>query len=267
MLTAGVGHFLGSGGNADPVGLVHAALGTAVATGGALALNQYAERELDAVMERTRHRPLPAGRLRPRQALVFGAVLVLAGTAYLALAAGWLPAALTVFSAVAYLGAYTPLKTRTPVATLVGAVPGAMPTLIGWTAATGSLSVEGGVFFATLFLWQLPHVLALGWILKDDYARAGIRLLPRSDPFGRKIGAGMVASSVLLLVTSMLLAALGVTGSLYLGGVLLAGLGLLSASAAGVRAMSRAIARRVFFGTLIYHPVLLVLIVLDAVPR
>ncbi|MCH8199131.1 MAG: UbiA family prenyltransferase [Chloroflexi bacterium] len=173
---------------------------------------------LDAVMTRTRARPLPSGRLRPGEALAFGWALLVVGLAYLGLTVGWLPSVLTAASAAAYILAYTPLKTRSYLATLVGAVPGAFPALIGWSAATGTVEFGAVILFCIAFLWQLPHVLALAWLLREDYTRVGFFLSPPSDPEGRRIGRHMVYHSVSLLAISGLPTFLGLTGQIYLVG-------------------------------------------------
>ncbi len=265
MVTAGASFYLGAGGRAEIVPVLHTLLGTLVATAGALALNQYVEREIDALMERTKRRPLPSGRLKPREAFLFGSGMVVVGVGYLGLACGWLPALLTALAAVAYNLIYTPLKTRSPLATPAGAVPGALPTLIGWTAATGTLSTGALALFATLFLWQMPHVLSLGWLLREDYARAKIRLLPPSDPGGRRIAWRMLVYSAALVLASTAPWVLGLTGPVYLAGMSLLGLLVLLAAGAAVRRLDRTAARHVFLGSLLYHPAFLVLIVIDAV--
>ena len=198
MVTAGVGYLVASGGQADFLPVIWTLLGTVLSTGGALALNQFVEWELDALMERTRSRPIPSGRLGPKEAFFFGNLLTLGGIALLFFTVGWLPAALTAVSALSYNLIYTPLKKVSYVSTLAGAFPGAMPTLIGWSAATGTLTLEAGAVFAIAYLWQLPHVLSLGWLLRKDYARAGFYLIPKSDPEGRLIAWHITAFSATL---------------------------------------------------------------------
>ncbi len=216
VITVSVSYYVAAGGTLDLPRLLHTVLGAAMGTAGALALNQYVERDLDARMKRTQTRPLPSGRLRPTEALVFGTVLVVGGVGYLVWQVGWLPALLTALSAAAYIFAYTPLKTRSYIATLVGAVPGAIPALIGWSAATQGLAVGAFVLFAIAFLWQLPHVLALAWLLREDYARVGFFLMPPTDPEGGRIGKHMVYHSVSLLTVSTFPTLLGLTGLYYL---------------------------------------------------
>lgn len=267
MMTAGAAYHIASAGSGSLAGIFHTLLGTVLATAGALALNQYLERDLDALMERTRGRPLPSGRLRPRDALLFGLLLVVGGVAHLWVTAGVLPAALTVGSAVAYNLVYTPLKSRSHTATFIGAVPGAMPALIGWSAAQGSLGPGASVLFAIAFLWQIPHVLALAWLLREDYARAGFLLSPPADAEGKMIGRLMGVYSATLLLVSLMPTVLGLTGLVYLVGAFVLGVAFLLRSLRAWRTMSRRTVRRVFLGSLAYQPLLFGLMVLDVVRR
>lgn len=262
MLTAGVSYWVGARGAIAAIPLIHTLLGTVVATAGALALNQYIEREVDSRMKRTRNRPLPSKRLRPAEGLIFGLLLVAGGCAHLWATVGLLPAALTLASAGAYNLVYTPLKSRSYVATFAGAFPGAMPALIGWSAATGQVTLGAFVLFAIAFLWQLPHVLALSWLLREDYARAGFLLAP-PDPEGRLIGRQMVLNSAVLIPVSLAPTLLGLTGSIYLAGALGLGIVALVWSIQAMRDMSNEKVRRVFLGSLAYQPLLLALMVLD----
>ena len=268
MVTAGVTYFVGAGGRADFLPVLSTLLGTVLATGGALALNQFVEWELDALMERTRSRPIPSGRMGPMEALLFGNLLALAGIALLYLTVGWLPAALTALSALTYNLVYTPLKKVSYVSTLAGAFPGAMPTLIGWSAATGTLNLEAGSIFAIAYLWQLPHVLSLGWLLRKDYARAGFYLIPKSDPEGRRIAWHITAFSATLFLVGLVPTWLGVTGWIYLVGMFFLGAFLLVLALATLREnhLSTTAARRVFLGSLAYHPLFLILLLVDALP-
>lgn len=267
MITAGVSYYVGAGGSADFLPVLHLLGGVALATAGALALNQYLEREVDGIMTRTRRRPIPSGRLTPGQALAFGVILLLAGLGHLAWWVGILPAGLTAFSAAAYLFMYTPLKTRSYLATLVGAVPGGLPALIGWTAATGSISLGGVVLFGMAFLWQLPHVLALSWLLRDDYALAGFLLGPPTDGGGRRIGNQMLAYTGILIPMSVAPTLLGLTGSIYLVGAVLLGIALLVITARAVRPMDTAKVKAVFLASLLYQPLILGLMLVDTVHR
>jgi heme o synthase len=265
MMTAGVAFFVGAGGRAAFVPLLHTLIGTLVATAGALALNQYLEREVDARMKRTRTRPLPSGRLRPAEALVFGTLLVAGGVVHLGLTVGVLPAALTLASALAYNFVYTPLKPRSYAATFAGAFPGAMPALIGWSAATGTITLGGFALFAVAFLWQLPHVLALAWLLREDYLRAGFLLTPPADADGRIIGDQMILYSTALIPVSLVPTLLGITGGIYFFGALVLGGVVLWWSIRARMAMSNATVRRVFLGSLAYQPLLLGLMLIDTV--
>jgi len=265
MITAGVSAAVASAGAVEPLVALHAALGTGASTAGALALNQYLEREPDSIMTRTRHRPLPSGRLAPGRALAFGVAMLVVGLLYLALAVGWLPATVAAASGVAYLAVYTPLKRRSYTATLAGAVPGALPTLIGWTSATGSIGVGALSLFAIAYLWQLPHVLGLAWMLKDDYALVGFKLIPEGG--SKRIGAHMIAATVILLPVALSPTLLGLTGPWYLGAALVASSGLVLMAVRTARDMSEAAARKLFLASLVYHPVLLGFMLFDTVPR
>jgi protoheme IX farnesyltransferase len=262
-ITAGVSAFVAARGDLSLAVALHTMVGVALATAGALSLNQYVEREADAVMRRTRSRPIPTGRVQPMEALGFGSALLMAGLVYLALTLGALPALLTAASGLMYHAVYTPLKTRSYVATLAGAVPGALPMLIGWTAASGAIDRGGTAMFLIGYLWQLPHVLGLAWLLRDDYALVGFTLIPPGGP--RSIGAQMVASTTLLIPVSWAPTLLGYTGTPYLVGATLIGLGFLATAIAAAREMTDARARRVFFASLLYQPILLSLLLFDTI--
>jgi protoheme IX farnesyltransferase len=267
MVTAGVGYLVASEGNADFLPVLWTLLGTVLSTGGALALNQFVEWELDALMERTRSRPIPSGRMGPKEAFLFGNILTLGGIGLLFWTVGWLPAALTALSALSYNLVYTPLKKVSYISTLAGAFPGAMPTLIGWSAATGSLTLQAGTIFAIAYLWQLPHVLSLGWLLRKDYARAGFYLIPKSDPEGRRIAWHITVFTATLAVVGIAPTWLGITGIPYLIGMVILGLGLLGLAVASLKEdrLTATAARRVFLGSLVYHPLFLILLLVDAV--
>ena len=265
VLVTAASYHVGAGGTGDLVTLLHSAIGTALGTAGALALNQYLEREVDGRMLRTRSRPLPTGRLKPRAALMFSLLLFSGGIAYLWGLVGPLPALLTLASGLAYDYVYTPLKSRSYLATLAGAVPGAVPALIGWSAATGSVGLGGWILFAIAYLWQMPHVLGLAWVLRDDYATAGFRLAPPSDPEGRAIGLHMMLYSATLVPVSLLPGVVGLTGTVYMVGALLLGCWLVALTVRAWRGMTNESARRVFLGSLIYQPLLLALLLIDTV--
>lgn len=249
---------------ATGAGLVlHLAVGTLLLSAGTNTLNQWLEREADARMERTRSRPLPAGRVRSRQAAGWGGVLVGSGAAWLAAGTNLPTAALGLAAAAIYVAVYTPLKRRSPVALLVGAVPGALPALGGWVAVTGSASGTGLALFGVLFLWQLPHFLALGWLLREDYRRAGFAVLALEDPRGALSGRSAVLSAAGLLPVSLAPWWAGAAGpwfaatALAVGGIYLAG------SMAFARRGTEAAARRLFLTSLAYLPALLGVLALD----
>jgi len=263
MITAGVSAFVGARGELALSLALHTIAGTGLATAGALTLNQYVEREPDAIMHRTRVRPLPTKRVSPMEALGFGGALLMVGLVYIALMVGTLPALLTAASALLYHGVYTPLKSRSYVATLAGAVPGALPMLIGWTAATGVIDRGGLALFAIGYLWQLPHVLGLAWMLREDYARVGFKLIPSGG--ARSIGLQMIAATGLLLPVSWAPFQLGLTGTPYVLGATALGLVFFSAALAAARNMTETSARRVFLASLVYHPLLLGLMLFDTI--
>jgi protoheme IX farnesyltransferase len=266
MITAGTSFFVAAGGRPDLLPVLHTLGGVGLATGGALALNQYVERDLDALMKRTRFRPIPSGRVSPGRARTWGLSLLVAGVAWLLLTLGWLPAALTALSAALYILLYTPLKRRSYLATLVGAVPGALPGLIGWSAATGGLELGGWILSAIFFLWQLPHVLALAWLLREDYKRVGFFLSPPTDPAGRRIGRHMVYHSISLLLVSVTPTLAGLTGGLFAVGALTLSAAMLATCVAAAHEMSLPSARRVFIASILYQPILLGLLLVDTLP-
>jgi protoheme IX farnesyltransferase len=264
VATAGAAYYVAVGGTPDWSVALHTLLGTLLATAGALALNQYQEHRLDALMSRTRSRPLPSGRLRPGEALVFGSLLLALGLAQLWAMVGATTALLTASSAAAYNLIYTPLKLRTHGATFAGAVPGAMPALIGWSAAAQGLGAGALALFAIGFVWQLPHVLSIAWLVREDYARAGFRLLPPTDPQGVAIARRMIRYSAVLLVVSVVPTLIGLTGWIYLGGAVLFGAAFLVRCLAA-REMTENAVRAVFLASLAYQPLLLALMVFDTV--
>ena len=265
MITAGVAAYVASRGVIELSLVIHTMLATGLGTAGSLVLNQYAEREPDAIMHRTRDRPIPSGRLRPAEARLFGSVLVAIGLLYMYLFVGWLPTVLSAVSAGAYHWVYRPLKSRSPLATLAGAVPGAMPALIGSTAATGRIEEIGLTLFAIAYLWQLPHVLGLAWMLREDYARVGFRLIPDGVDAKEKVGRALVAATLVLVPASLLPSALGYTGRWYMVGALIASLSFLWVGLRSSRPLTDASARRVFLSSLLFHPVLLCLMLLNTI--
>jgi heme o synthase len=266
LLTVAVGAILASAGAPDWGIMARVVVGAALVAAGASALNQWLEREVDARMQRTQDRPLPAGRLQPGEVLVFGFASAASGVLFLALALPHpLAAVVAALTPVIYILVDTPLKGRTPLNTLVGGIAGALPPVIGWTAVRGSVSVEIAVLFGILFLWQVPHFLAIAWIHRADYCRAGLSMLPSVDPDGRMIGRQMIGYSLALLTASLLPPVLGAAGPVYLAGALLLGIGFLACAArfAILRSLSRA--RVVLLASLIYLPGLLTLLVVNGV--
>jgi heme o synthase len=263
LVTTAVGFYLGSAGVPATRLLLVTLLGTALAAAGTLALNQWMERELDARMERTRRRPLPDGRMQPAEALAVGLALLASGLLTLAAGPGALPALVTAGIAVTYLLVYTPLKPVTSLCSIVGAIPGALPPVAGWAAARGALGPEAWILFAIMFLWQIPHSLAIGRVYRDDYARAGIRLLPVVDPDGPSTGTHVVSNCLALLPVAMLPTLVGLAGQIYFLVALALGLGFLWSAIGLARSRSAADARRVLFASLVYLPVLLAVMALD----
>jgi protoheme IX farnesyltransferase len=266
LVTSFVGFYVGSDRIPDYLRLLQMLLGTALAAGGTLALNQFLERETDAVMERTRHRPLPDGRVQPREALWFGTAITIAGLLYLALAVNIVSASVTAIVTLSYLFFYTPMKRRSSLCMLVGAVPGALPPVIGWVAARGAFDIDAWVLFAIMFLWQVPHTLAIARLYREDFARAGIQFLPVIEPEGSSTNRQIISHCTALLAVSLLPTLLGLAGAIYFVVAFVLGVGFL---ASGIRlAMESTLvgARRLLFASLIYLPVLLLVMALDRVP-
>jgi len=264
LFTVAAGYWLGSDGAPDLALLLHTVLATGLVAAGASALNQLIERQTDARMRRTEGRPLPAGRLQPAEVLAFGAALTAAGLAYLAAAVQQpLAVAVAAFTFASYVFVYTPLKRKTTLNTLVGAVPGALPPVIGWAAAGGGLSAEAWTLFLVIFVWQVPHFLAIAWIHREDYARAGLKMLPGADPDGALTGRQMVTYCLTLLPVSLLPALLGQAGLLYAASAVALGVFFLAFAARFVHSPSNATARGVLRASLLYLPVLLALLLVD----
>jgi len=263
VLTSAAAFSLASKGALDYATLCHALFGIALLSSGIAAVNQYMERALDLRMRRTASRPLPAGRISPRGALAFGVGLTALAELYLAAFVNPLTALLGLGVVVGYLGLYTPLKTRTSLSTVIGAFPGAMPPLLGWSAAAGSLNTEAWALFGILFVWQFPHFLAIAWMYRDDYARAGIVMLPVVEPEGRLTAQQVVLWALLLVPVSLFPAALGTTGPAYFYGALLLGLAFLGASVHAATAFTRQGARRLLLASVLYLPLLFGLMVFD----
>lgn len=264
LITVAVGYAFAAGPLANVATLFHTLLGTALVASGASALNQWLERHTDARMVRTENRPLPAGRLQPAEVLLFGSLLGIGGTAYLALTLPHIAAALVALLTFAlYVFVYTPLKPLTTANTLIGAIPGALPPVIGWCAARGSISGEGIALFMILFLWQIPHFFAIAWIHREEYARAGLKMLPSFDHDGSLTGRTMLLFCLALITASLVPVVFGASGVFYLIGATLLGLWFLLRSAQFLHTPTDAKARKVLYASLIYLPVVLLLLVLD----
>lgn len=265
VVTAGIGLLLASGGRVPMAMVLHALVGTGLVAAGSAALNHVLERDIDALMRRTANRPLPAGRMHPDLALTLGVGLAVAGLVELTLGVNLLTALLGAVALAGYLFVYTPLKKISPLATVVGAVPGAIPPMMGWAAVTESLDPGAWVLFAILFLWQLPHFLAIAWMCREDYARAGLPMLPVIHPDGRSTARQMVLWGAALLPVSLLPSMLGLTGSAYFLGALGLGLFFLGMCVAFAVSLSTLAARRVLLTSVLYLPAVLAVMVLDRV--
>jgi protoheme IX farnesyltransferase len=266
LITTGVGFYLGCGSEARPLsflGLFNTLLGTLLVASGTGTLNQYFERKFDAQMRRTSRRPLAAGRLEPSAVLAFGILLSVAGCIYLATAAGMLASLLALLTLLSYLFLYTPLKRRTPLCVLVGAFPGAMPPLIGWAAASGSVSLGGWILFAILFFWQFPHFMAIAWMYREDYGRAGILMLPVVDKKGDATFRQIVVTSTILVWVSVLPSLMGMTGLPYFFGALALGMFLLQVSLWANRSRTNNRAKWLMHATVAHIPILLAWMIID----
>lgn len=263
VLTSAAGFCLGSKGAFDYLALFNALFGIALLSSGIATLNQYMERGLDARMRRTLARPLPSGKLGAGVALAFGLVLTIAAEVYLAAFVNLLTAAFGVTVIVGYLLCYTPLKTRSSLSTVVGAFPGAMPPLMGWTAATGEAGLEAWALFGILFAWQFPHFLAIAWMYKEDYARAGILMLPVVEPDGRVTGQQIIAYSLMLVPVSLLPTVLGVSGKIYFVAALVLGLLFLASGVRAALSKSNQHARQLLMASVFYLPLLFGVMVLN----
>jgi len=257
LLTTAVGFYLGAENPINYAALLHTVFGTAAAAAGAAALNQWWEYKLDALMQRTRSRPVPAGRMRPRDAVVLGAALSIFGVAYLAFVCNALSAALAAITIIIYIFAYTPLKRVSTFNTALGAVPGALPPMIGWAAARGTLNAGAWMLFAILFFWQLPHFFAIAWMYRDDYARAGFQMISSDDRSGERSASQSVFFCMLLFVVAGLPAFLGIATVFYLLAELILGGVFIAVAMRFLKTRARADARRLFITSIIYLPLLL----------
>jgi protoheme IX farnesyltransferase len=261
-MSTGVGYFFGLT-RTVPLLLFHTMLGTGLIASGTAALNQWWERESDALMRRTASRPLPMGLLTAKRALWFGIGLALAGTAELAIWVNLLAALLGAVTLAAYLFVYTPMKSRTHLSTVVGALPGAMPPLMGYAAASGTLDRQAWSLFFILFVWQFPHFLAIAWMYRDDYARAGIRMLPVVEPDGKSTSRQIILYATTLIPISLLPVMLGMSGKIYLFGALILGIWFLYTGVRVAFDRTNVRARQVLLASVIYLPMIYGLMVLD----
>jgi heme o synthase len=263
VVTALAGYYMGLIGDVDILLLAHMVIGTALVASGSSVYNQLIEIEADGMMRRTRARPLPSGRLTPRAARVFATVLSTIGIVELALGVNPLSAAIALLTLLTYTVFYTPLKKRSSLATVVGGVPGALPPMIGWAAARNSLSIEAWILFGIVFLWQMPHFLAIAWMYREDYRRAGFPLLPVIEPDGASTGRQALIYAAALLPLSLAPTAVRMTGRTYLVAAAALGLAFVWLSARFAWQRSTPTAKRLFFGSIIYLPLLWILMVLD----
>jgi protoheme IX farnesyltransferase len=263
VATSAAGYYLGAAGAPSLMPMTSAVAGTALVAGGAAVLNQVYERDTDALMRRTRHRPLPDGRVNQGDATVFGAVLSALGLTLLAALTNPLAAALALATLVVYLIVYTPMKRRSPAATLVGAVPGALPPLIGWAASHGTISAGGAALFAIVFLWQIPHFMAIAWMYRDDYGKAGFPMLPVIEPSGRRAGRQALIYTVALVPVTLVPAMVGVSGLVYALCATLLGAALLWLAIRFAMARTDLSARALFYGSITYLPLLWATMIAD----
>ena len=265
LLTTLVGFYMGWRGPMNFLLMFHVLAGTGLVASGAAALNQLLERDYDARMRRTMSRPLPSGRLQPATVMIFGGVCSVAGLVYLAFLVNPITSVIGAVTLVSYLFIYTPLKRVTWLNTPIGAIPGALPPLMGWTAARGEMSGEGWALFAILAFWQLPHFFAIAWMYRDDYARAGFKMLPLVDADGQRTGQQAVSHTLALLVVSVFPFLFNMAGPVYLAGALILGTAYLWCAIRFARQLTLVRARQLFLASIIYLPLLLVLMVLDKI--
>src|SRR6516164_896970 len=267
LMTTGAGFYMGARGPMPWLHMLHVIFGTMMIAAGTAALNHYIERESDRSMRRTASRPLPAGQLTPAEALRFGLALALGGAVDLYFTAGYIACLLGVFTSISYLLAYTPLKKRTVWATFIGAIPGAIPPMIGWTAATGKLDTGAWLLFAILFVWQFPHFHAISWIYREDYARAGILMLPVIDKDGSRTFRQIIVTAGMLVGVSVLPSVLGLAGVLYFFGALVLSTALVQVCLWAASEKTNVRAKWLMHATVLHIPVLLALMVYDKIAR
>ncbi len=267
VVTTGAGYYMAVQGPVNWLHLLHAVFATALIAAGTAALNHYVERESDRYMRRTASRPLPSGVLEPGRALAFGVGLAMAGAVDLYAVGGWLTAGLGILTSLAYQLAYTPLKKRTVWATFVGAFPGAIPPMIGWAAAAGTLGRGAWLLFAILFLWQFPHFHAIAWIYREDYARAGIKMLPTVDREGARTFRQIILYAAALLLVSLLPTVMGLAGMRYFFGALVVSTALLQVCLWAASSKTNTRAKWLMHATVLHIPLLLGLMAYDKLPR
>jgi len=267
LMTTAAGYYMGARGAVDWLHLVQTVFATLLIAAGTATLNHYIERDSDRYMRRTASRPLPSGQLKPREALWFGVVLCVAGALALYFTAGVLACALGVLTSASYLLAYTPLKKRTVWATAIGAFPGAIPPMIGWAAATGTLDRGAWLLFAILFLWQFPHFYAIAWMYREDYARAGILMLPVVDKAGTRTFRQIILTAIALVGVSLLPAVMGLAGVRYFFGALVVSTALVQVCLWAASSRTNARAKWLMHATVLHIPVLLGLMIYDKIPR
>jgi heme o synthase len=263
VATSAAGYYLGGPTHPNIVSMTQAVGGTALVAGGAAVLNQVYERDTDALMRRTRLRPLPDGRVSLGDARTFGLALSIAGLVLLAVRANWLSAGLALATLVVYLAVYTPMKRRTSLSTLVGAVPGALPGLIGWTASHGSVALGGATLFAIVFLWQIPHFMAIAWMYRDDYRSAGFPMLAVIEPEGKRAGRQAVLYAAALVPVSLVPTVAGIAGNVYFGAALVLSITLLILAVRFAAAPRDSAARALFFGSIVYLPLVWIVMIVD----
>ena len=263
VLTSAAGFYLGSGPSFDLTLFVNSMLAITLLAFGVATLNQYIERDIDALMERTAKRPIPSGRVSPTEALVFGILLCVGAEIYLFVAANLITAVLGMIVIAGYVLLYTPLKTKTPLSTAVGAVPGAIPPLIGWTAASNEITLGAWFLFSILFLWQFPHFLAIAWMYKDQYAKAGIKMLPVVDRSGIATARQIVLFTLFLVPISLAPFFLGISGIYFLIGAIVLGIWFLFVSIQAARTKSVTKARKLLLASVLYLPIIFGLMVFN----
>jgi protoheme IX farnesyltransferase len=263
VATSAAGYYLGAPGGTGILQMIPSVAGTALVAAGAAVLNQVYERDTDALMRRTRRRALPDGRVAHGEARLFGMALSGTGLVLLAARSNIAATLLALATIVIYLAIYTPMKRRTSLSTFVGAIPGALPPLIGWTASHGRISLGGLALFAIVFLWQIPHFMAIAWMYRDDYAVAGFPMLPVIEPEGRRAGQHAAIYAAALVPVSLVPALVGVSGAVYFGVALVLGLAMLWLAVRFAATRSDASARRLFFGSITYLPLLWAAMIAD----